>query len=65
MQGFVALAPIADPEPVAATLAQALDVAPAPGEPLLRPLLARLQGHQLLILDKPSCLLRARIRASW
>lgn len=48
---FVALAPLADPELVAATLAQALDVAPAPGEPLLRPLLARLQGRQLLILD--------------
>lgn len=48
---FVPLAPLNDPELVAAALAQALDVQPLPGEPILRRLIAQLQGRQLLVLD--------------
>jgi len=48
---FVSLAPLSDPELVLAALAQALDVPPAPGEPLERRLVAQLQGRRLLVLD--------------
>lgn len=48
---FVSLAPLGDPELVTTVLAQALDVTPVPGEPLLRRLVGRLQGRQFLVLD--------------
>ena len=48
---FVPLAPLRDPELLAAALAQALEVTPGPDEPALRRLIARLQSRQLLVLD--------------